>query len=507
MLKTVVAWVVSGLASTALAAQATPTVKINSGLLSGTEQAGALVFRGVPFAAPPVGDLRWSAPHRAASWTGVRAADHFSAICPQPMNANGTANAGGASGKPDEDCLYLNLWAPKAAKGAAVMVWVHGGGNVTGAGSLGPYDGTAFARDGVILVTINYRLGALGFFAHPALTAAAKPGEPLISYGLMDQIAALEWVKRNIAAFGGDPAKVTVFGESAGGADILALLATPKAKGLFARAIVESGGGWSAPVPLAKREQQGEALMQSLGLPAAAGLQQIRGLAAATIAAKPTGDGGGVGIDGRLLTQSPAQAFARGRQNPVPLIIGSNSYEASLIKTEGGPNPAILAGAPDALKAAYADEPTDADKTDALFTDGVMGAPAHWLAGRAKGPVWLYYFPYVLKPMRAALKGAPHAFEIPYVFDSWDHLGALAMGLKPDAEAQGVTRMMHGCWISFAKTGTPQCPEKQPWPAFTNANDTLLRLDAAPVLVQHFRAKPYQAQEAAKLPTLSLDAR
>ena len=220
-------------------------VTIDSGVLVGSEVAGARVFKGVPYVAPPTGDLRWAPPAPVRPWTGDRAADTFSQICPQKVHADGSPNEGGASGSFSEDCLYLNVWAPPAAvrdpKGAPVMVWIHGGGNVVGAGSLGAYDGSAFARDGVILVTLNYRLGVLGFFAHPALTKAAASGEPLVSYGLMDQIAALQWVKRNIAAFGGDPSNVTLFGESAGGADTLALMATPMARGLFAKAIVESG--------------------------------------------------------------------------------------------------------------------------------------------------------------------------------------------------------------------------------------------------------------------------
>ena len=486
-----------------------PRVKIDTGALSGSMIDGAAVYKAIPYAAPPVGDLRWAAPKAAIAWPGTRDATQFGKICPQPMAGKGETNAGGASGASGEDCLFANIWAPPAAKNAPVMLWLHGGGNTTGAGSLGPYDGTAFARDGVILVTINYRLGAFGFFAHPALTKAAGPNEALINYGLLDQIAALKWVKRNISAFGGDPSRVTVFGESAGGADTLMLLSTPKAKGLFAGAIVESGGGWTPPVTLTKREADGVALAKRAGAPADASLAQLRALSAEQIVASQTGEAG-VGIDGRLLTQTPAQAFARGQQLHVPLIIGSNSYEASLMKSVGTSAATYLAGTPDTLKAAYADEPSDQAKADAIFTDAVMGAPAHWLASRAARSgqsVWLYHFPYVLSLQRGFLKGAPHAFEIPYVFDSWPHLGALAMGFKPDAEAMAVTTMVHSCWISFAKTGMPACGEGQAWPAYTLANDTLIRFDAKPSLVSHFRQTQYQAQGVAKLPALDVDAR
>ena len=204
---------------------------MDSGILVGTAYGKVLSFKGVPYAAAPVGALRWEPPAKAPTWSGERKADAYGPICPQPMNADGSPNEGGASGPVSEDCLFLNVWAPRGAKHAPVMVWLHGGGNTEGAGSLGAYDGSAFVRDGVVLVSLNYRLGALGFFAHPALTRAAHPGDPLVGYGNMDQIAALQWVQRNIAAFGGDPANVTLFGESAGGIDTLILMASPMAKG------------------------------------------------------------------------------------------------------------------------------------------------------------------------------------------------------------------------------------------------------------------------------------
>lgn len=493
-------------AASASAADEPAKVKIDSGLLVGTAKGPVVSFKGIPFAAAPVGSLRWAPPQEPARWTGARAADAFGAICPQPMKVDGTPNEGGAQGVANEDCLYLNVWAPAGASKAPVMLWIHGGGNTTGAGSIGAYDGSAFARDGIILVTINYRLGALGFFAHPALTRAAAPDAPLISYAILDQIAALRWVRRNIAAFGGDAANVTVFGESAGGGDTLVLLSTPKAKGLFAKAIVESGGGWSPAVTLAKREAQGEALARSLGAPVNPTLGQLRALPAAALVATPSGDSG-VGIDGRLLTESPAQAFARGHALKVPLIIGSNSYEASLLKTFKAPPAAILATASDSVKAAYADLPGDADRADAIFTDGVMGAPAHWIAGKASGgPSFLYHFAYVLEAQRGFLKGAPHAFEIPYVFDSWDHLGALSLGFKPNTHDLAVTALVHSCWVAFAKTGRPTCPGGAAWPAYGPAADTLIDFDGGPTLKSHFRKTQYDAQEAAKLPTLGLGA-
>src|SRR5688572_23779124 len=234
-----VAWI---LGASGAAAQAPVKAKVEGGTLAGEATDRANVFRNIPFAAAPVGPLRWAPPAPAPKWSGERDATQNGPSCPQPMNADGTPNGGGANGPISEDCLQLNVFAPlrvrPGEKKAPVMVWIHGGAHRTGAGWI--YDGSNFARDGVLVVSINYRLGPFGYFAHPALTKAAG-GEPTGNFGLMDQIAALRWVKQNAAAFGGDPNNVTVFGESAGGMSILALLATPSAGGLYHKAVVQSG--------------------------------------------------------------------------------------------------------------------------------------------------------------------------------------------------------------------------------------------------------------------------
>ena len=275
---------------------------IDSGTLAGEASADGAVFKGVPYAAAPVGDLRWAPPQAVRPWATERPASAYGPNCPQKLNPSGAPNAGGATGPISEDCLFLNVWAPAHASHAPVMVWLHGGGNTAGAGSLGAYDGSAFQRDGVILVTSNYRMGAFGFFAHPALTAAAKPDEPLVNYGLMDQIAALQWVKRNIAAFGGDPDNVTLFGESAGGQDTLLLMTSPAAQGLFAKAIVESGGGWGEMASLPRREAQDSALAHNAGAPANATLAQLRALPMAKLIDWPALRGGPA-VDGRLIVE------------------------------------------------------------------------------------------------------------------------------------------------------------------------------------------------------------
>ncbi|MGH6965717.1 MAG: carboxylesterase/lipase family protein, partial [Phenylobacterium sp.] len=317
----------------AATAQDRPVVFTASGPVRGVIENGAGVFKGIPFAASTAGARRWTPPVAPTPWTEPRDASDYGPICPQPARPDGQLAAGG--GRPQsEDCLSLNIWSPKGAKAVPVMVWIHGGAHRVGSGAGAVYDGGAFARDGVVLVTLNYRLGGLGYFAHPALTKAAGPNEPLGNYGAMDQMAALAWVKKNIAAFGGDPRNVTVFGESAGGASILALLATPKAKGLFDKAIVESGGGWQAGGSLAEEERKGLARATAAGVAGPdASLEQLRAIPPD----KLTDMSGGIGsvgpfIDGRLITQSPRRAFLSGTAIDVPLIIGSNSYEASLMR-------------------------------------------------------------------------------------------------------------------------------------------------------------------------------
>jgi len=496
------AMLVLGLAGRASAEPA--LAKIDSGPLVGSAESGVAVYKGIPFAAPPVGELRWAPPQSPARWTAPRPADRFGSVCTQPLRAGGGPNGGGVAEKGSEDCLFLNVWAPAKARHAPVMVWIHGGSNTTGAGSVGGYDGTAFARDGVVLVSLNYRLGAFGFFAHPALTAAAKADEPLADYGLMDQLAALRWVQRNISAFGGDPRNVTVFGESAGGIDVVTLLTAKSAKGLFAKAIVESGAGWGPPSPLSKREAKGEAAAVAAGLKPGATLVDLRALPAQAVLDMKLGDGD-ITVDGRLLTQSPTQAFAAGNFLRVPLIIGTNSWEASLMRSFNMPASAVLAITPASLKAAYADDTDDETKAQHLFTDAFMGAPARWIARQAQGdPVWLYHFAYVPEARRTFVPGAGHASEIPFVFASWDHLGALRERYALTSADEAMTARVHACWVAFAKTGAPSCPGTPPWPAYSTANDALMDFDVETGVKAHFKQARYDAQEAVNLPRFAL---
>lgn len=481
----VVAVVLAGCASLAAG---DPQVRVESGLLAGRTSDGVSVWRNIPFAAAPVGELRWAAPQPAAKWDGVRDAGANGPSCPQVMLADGKPNGGGASGPTSEDCLQLNVFAPASASKAPVMVWIHGGSHRVGSAPV--YDGTSFARDGVVLVALNYRLGALGYLSHPAL------GERSGNYGLMDQIAALEWVKRNIAAFGGDPGNVTLFGESAGGLSTMAVLAVPSAQGLYRRAIVQSGGGWYPPQTVQFKEEEGVAILAPTGLGADATAAQLRALPADTLG-KLAG-GYGPYADGVLMPETPSQAIARGRFPDVPLIIGWNSGEDTLM----GPGPlpeATLKQVPPIAKMVYPKEAAEGDEALArvIFTDSLFGASARWVANRTSGgaPSWLYHFSYIAEDARATTARAGHASEIPYVFQmELSIVGNIGAGDRPMAD------LMHACWVSFAKTGAP-CAQ---WPAYTPAGDQLMEFGIDPGVRTGFKKGPFTALETVGLPPLKL---
>lgn len=489
-----------GLAGAGRAAPVSVTTA--SGVVVGDDNGTTEGFRGIPYAAPPVGPLRWRPPQPPASWASPRPATAFGPACPQTIDPSGKPNGGGVTGPTSEDCLTLNLWAPKAAHGAPVMVFVHGGANLLGAGSAPTYDGSAFARDGVILVTFNYRLGALGTFAHRSLTAEAGPGDPLVHYAVMDQVAALNWVRTNIVTFGGDPANVTLFGESAGGENTLTLLTTPAARGLFARAIVESGLGWSKPVTLEKAQLDGRDTVLRAGGHLYETAAELRAIPADTLVAAQKFMLGYV-VDGRFSLETTAQAFARGHAAPVPLIIGSNSGEASLIDAFHLPPSLIFLVVPASVRPAYGDITPTKAKADAMFTDAFMGAPARWIAGKAN-PSWNYFFAHVSQNDPKAAEGAAHASELPYVFDSWDSIASVPGTFRPTADDLALTQLMHGCWVVFARTGQPSCPGIAPWPQYDSASQQSLRFDKGGMTQSHFRQTRYDAMEAALLPTLGL---
>jgi para-nitrobenzyl esterase len=457
-------------------AQAGDTVKVAQGTLHGATAGTVTSFKNVPFAAAPVGDLRWKPPQPAPAWTGVRDAAAFGPACMQM----GRARAGGTTNQ-SEDCLQLNVWAPATAKPGGklpVMVWIHGGAFVQGTAATPFYDGTHFAERGVVLVSVNYRLGRLGFFAHPALTAEAAGG-PLGSYGLMDNVAALKWVKANIAAFGGDPANVTVFGESAGGILVNFLMATPDAKGLFAKAISESGFGRNNGQPIRGEgrtaENVGTAFATAAGItgsgPEAA--KALRALSAQQLSAPVSGlaDPGAPTpiVDGVLLKEGPERAFAAGREHKVPYIAGGNSFEASLFP-QVAQAPDVVLGRTGPLKdkvlAVYGGDKVAA--ANDLTTETSVIEPNRYLARlhtKNGAKAWVYYFSYLPEAQRGKVHGLGHGGEIAYVFGNLSSeprtVGNVTLpAATPEDRKLSDAAIAH--WVDFAKSNDPGAD----WPRF-----------------------------------------
>lgn len=463
-------------------------IAIDNGVLRGTSDGTVAGFKNIPYAAPPVGGRRWRQPEPPASWSGVRDAGQFGNDCMQNRMSWDKAN----SAQPvSEDCLYLNVWVPaplKPAAGLPVLVWVYGGAYASGSGTSPMTAGDRLAARGAIVVSFNYRLGRFGFFAHPALTAE-NPAGLLGNYGFMDQVAALQWVHRNIAAFGGDPANVTIVGESAGGDSVLRLMLNPFARGLFAKAICESAGGnmllprLKGDLPdLPSAEARGETFAAELDTPNAS-VQALRALPAKKVLGgislieweKKTWSG--VMIDGRIVTGSVADGFAAARQARVPLIIGTNSNELGAIPWifRGPMTKALyprLGGAFDQVAAAYGSQ--DALE-DGFLNDFAFVEPARYVASTASTdqPVYLYRFAYVAESRRKALKGAPHASETAYVFD---HLETTGDKISPADEQ--MARRLGDYWLAFARGGVPTIGGAAQWPRYAPRSDQLLELTA-----------------------------
>lgn len=459
-----------------------PTIAtVETGQLKPLQANGVLAFKGVPFAAPPVGDLRWQAPQPALSWEGVREATRYGDICtqkmPNPDNGIGQLPA-------SEDCLTLNIFTQNLNANARrpVMVWIHGGGFVNGSGSAELYDGSELASRGVIVVTINYRLGRFGSFAHPLLTAEANGGL-VANYGMMDMIASLEWVQRNIGAFGGDANNVTIFGESAGGMAVQKLMTSPNARGLFHKAIVQSGAGREnvvyldreSPRGLPSAESEGAAFIKSLGIDASS-TADLRAIPAADIlgAGDPsTFSGGGPIIDDRLLPMPVEKAFAIGEQARVPYLVGYNSAEfpskpedvdASLTRTLG----ATTAELPQ-LVATYEDT---GDMAARIVGDIIFAEPARHLAGlhtTTGQPTFLYRFDVLSTSVRGRYKGTPHAQERQYVFNTL-HTSPYPADDNDKVQANYAVTY----WTNFAKSGDPNGEGIPAWPRYTAATDHLL---------------------------------
>jgi len=476
------------LAAIALAGlAAAQRVVTESGALSGVRENGLNIYKGVPFAAPPVGDLRWRPPVHVAPWTGTRNADAFAPACMQV----GVSMPGETPPAVSEDCLYLNIWTPtkSAQDHLPVIVWIYGGGYNNGSASMPLYWGDRLAQKGVIVVTIAYRLGPLGFLAHPELTRES-PHRSSGNYGLMDQIAALEWIQRNIAAFGGDPKSITIAGQSAGAMAVSMLMASPLAKGLFQRAIGESGGMFE-PLQLAPRfllanaESDGEKYAASLGV---ASLQELRRLPVAALLGGKAGDVSHPVIEPYVLPVSPYEAFASGRQNDVPLLLGSNADEArslvdvsqvkaatfdSDLEHSWGPLPGPLVAAyPHASDGEARQARLDLERDLRFGWD--MWAWARLEAGTGQSRV--YYYSFRQQPPFPSGSvydgwGASHYAELWYVFD---HLNQEAW--RWTTADRKVAEEISSYWVNFARSGNPNGSGLPSWPAFSNADSKVLYL-------------------------------
>jgi para-nitrobenzyl esterase len=515
-------------ARAASAKSAGEPVKIDTGLLQGvaaSESGDVVVFRGIPYAAPPVGDLRWRAPQPAKAWEGVRECAKFGPAAPQivsPLLATFPGMSLGAS--TSEDCLYLNVWAPAhhSPEKLPVMVWVHGGGYTFGADSQPLYEATNLSRRGVIVVGMNYRLGALGFLAHPALNAESEKGVSG-NYGLLDQIEALRWVQKNIAAFGGDPQRVTVFGESAGGNSVYSLLLTPLAKGLFQRAIPESSGTLNfaqlkkSAYGREPAEYQGIEFAKKCGVPDGPGqLAALRALPVDVLLKSVPGLDGprminfrNTGmrlapiVDGYVIPDDPMTMFQQGTVNAVPMIVGANGNEGSMftlvsklpataeafdaiLERDFGPKFAAT------FKELY--PPAQAKKSvtelmgDFSFVDSARFVARNY--EHAHAPAYLYNFSHVAAGTLGKMLGAHHGSEIAFVFDN------LQLGKEQSPADQKVRDAMIGYWVQFAATGNPNKAGLPEWPAYTSTDDRCLLVTDEIETAQHFRQAKLDAIDA-----------
>jgi len=452
------------------------TLSVTGGELRGVVKGGIASFKGIPFAAPPVGALRWKAPQPLQPWTGVKKADAFA---PAPMQSAGLAFLMG-SGKVSEDCLYLNVWTPakQADEKLPVMVWIYGGAFMFGATSQPDYDGTKFAQKGVVLVSMAYRLGPFGFLAHPQLTAENGKGSGC--YGIQDQIAGLRWVKDNIAQFGGDPSRVTVFGESAGAISVSILAASPLAKGLFQRAIAESGASMAPfrqadegvlPVrSLKSAEAMGENLFSKLG---AKDLNAARAAPADAIQKAAEGWSASAVADGETIVGDPYQLYQAGRFNDTPVLAGFNSDDGGMFALFAGNmtpesfDKMVRSGSgptADAVLAAYphASQAQARQSVREILRDLAFGWPAWaWATLQTQNGKHKAFVYYIDQLPSSHSSGVGHAAEIPYVFGNLGGWG------KPSApEDFAMSDQISRYWVNFATTGDPNGPDLPAWPAF-----------------------------------------
>jgi para-nitrobenzyl esterase len=474
-------------------ALAADPIKTEGGLLQGSVENGLRIYRGIPYAAPPIGDLRWKAPRAAAKWDGVKPADQFGRACIQTNAAIKDLPA------PSEDCLYLNVWTPAKSENdkLAVMVWIHGGGFTAGTPAEKTYHGEWLAKKGVIVVSIGYRLGVMGFLAHPDLSAE-NPNKVSGNYGLLDMIAGLKWVQKNVRKFGGDPNRITIFGESAGSAAVSILCASPVAKGLFQSAIAESGASF-APVranaglgdgmnPLSAAEKSGADWAKAQG---ALTIAELRKMSAEKLQAASQRQSGiaSPNVDGFVIAGDQYKLYLDGKYNDVPVIVGYNSDEGALFGGTTSKEAHVestrqrFGPLADKVLAAYPGGDTPAEKRTArnLMRDSSFGSHSwSWVrlqTKTGKSKAYFYFFDvhpeYPVDSQKAGF-GAAHAAELPYTFHQ--------LGPNPNhptpvtAEDEKISDMMRSYWTNFAKTGDPNGPGLPKWTSYNDKSPQQMRI-------------------------------
>jgi len=512
----VIGLLLSGLVFNVYANVDRPIVQIETGQLQGTTEFDMLAFKNIPFAAPPIGSLRWRPPQPALAWDGVRDASQFGGACPQPFIQNLSA---GLDLPGDEDCLKLNVYAPqKSAKNLPVMVWIHGGGLFVDGAKDPQFTPIKLVQNGVIVITIDYRIGSLGFFAPKELIEEAKSkGEPVGNYGTMDQIAALKWVKKNIAAFGGDPDNVTIFGQSAGGRSVTWLMVSDAAKGLFHRAIAQSAqqsplrGMTEKRFGLTPETEVDAKYMDSLGVKS---LAELRSLPVEKLVlngqAFYAGEFGGPFVDGEIIKGDPLALFAAGKQAKVPFMIGTNSFDSDFM-LPGEPSLEKFVKQvhedPKTIEKLYANVKDKCILNSFVIQDMLYRASTKLLANSMKGlaPGYAYYFDYLTKNIRPAFPGAPHTFEITYVFGSLNLMPQTPTHIESGAEQctriekdiaefkekriwpkdwypivdknspqdNEMSNRMSQSWAAFAKTGNPNVNGQTNWPIYSLKDDVM----------------------------------
>lgn len=496
------------------AATAQPVVDAPAGILRGEAVDGVNVFRGVPYALPPTGWRRWRPPAGAPRWTGARDATRFGPACHQPVARGTSIYAPADEPVMSEDCLSLNIWTPEGAHAPApVFVWIHGGALNTGAGSEAMYDGARMAASqGMVVVSINYRLGVLGYLAHPELSAESRRN---ISgnYGLLDQIEALTWIKTNIAAFGGDPENVTIAGESAGALSVMYLMASPEARGLFDRAIAESA--YMISTPELRSSRYGDPAAESVGLWLQAqlgrrNLADLRAMDAQELTTSALGKGYAPWgtVDGEVLPEQLAEVFDRGEQAPVPLLVGFNAGEIRSLRFLLPPSPpSDPAVYEQAIRERYGPLADvflrlypSSDLQESLLAvprDGLYGWTAERMVrrqARTGQPGFLYLFDHGYPAADEAGLHAFHASEIPYVFGNRDRTPPRWPAIPDTPTERGLSDAMMAYWASFARTGAPTAPEQPDWPAYGDSR-TYMAFEEGPVVREGLMPGMFETHE------------